>query len=248
MKTVLMSLAFALSLSTAQAFERPFRIDEATDILKTYAVAWGVPGVNLDFEALDLLTEDELYKELDTDLVRNYVVDIPSNKILKVIEQESEMNTVRFSVGPVFFGNHYNVTLSDLAVEANGYDDALAVVEEYKWTSDLSSILLISRSNNQVKSLDINPKEMMDDLRSKVNKMISKKDLTLIEERAETFSTEVKEEKKGQDYIRYNEMRLSYDVPKSDKGTISLLLKVKIKYVNGKLVPQILSLKKELFR
>lgn len=244
MKTVLMSLAFALSLSTAQAFERPFRIDQNTDIVKTYAIGWGVPGTNLDFEALDLLSEDELFKVLDTDLVRNYVVDIPSNKILKVIdEEENEMSSVRFSVGSVYYGNHYNVALSRLAIEGSGYEDALAVVQEYKWTNNLSYILLVNRENNQVKSLEINPSEVMNDLRNKISKMLSKKELELLEERVETFYTEVKETKNGE---KYNKMRLTYELPKSEKSVISLVLKVKIKYVNSKLVPQVLSLKKEI--
>lgn len=244
MKTVLMSLAFVLSLSTAQAFERPFRIDQNTDIVKTYAIGWGVPGTNLDFEVLDLLSEDDLYKVLDTDLVRNYVVDIPSNKILKVIDdQENEMSSVRFSVGSINYGNHYNVALANLAIEGSGYEDALAVVQEYKWTNNLSYILLVNRDNNYVKSLEINPSEMMNDLRNKVSKMLSKKELALLEERVETLYTEVKATKNGE---KYNEMRLTYDLPKSDEKMISLVLKVKIKYVNGKLVPQVLSLKKEI--
>lgn len=242
MKSLLIGLVLVLA-SEAYAFERPFRIDRYYPTVSGYAVAWGVPGKNLDFERLDSLSEDEIEKELDFSSVRNYIVDIQNNQILTTIEND-EM--VVFNIAGIHFGNHYSISLDKLAIQNIGYDvDAIGVTENYKWSNNLSKILLVNTSKPMSESAEVDAAYTMNLLREKLKLSILASNMELFENGSENiYKIETKFIENVGDV---NVITLDYAFPKQDKNALEVIATVKMKYENGKVTPYILSVKQKQY-
>ncbi|WP_413587046.1 hypothetical protein [Bdellovibrio sp. HCB274] len=150
MKNLILFVAMSLISLNAFSAAREFRINgySAND---GYAIAWGIPGQLIDFEAVDQDEEKSaaLWQEMPS--MRNYLVDLQTNQILATINEEPDeliavtlggMSTNHFSVYTQTLGNYYKA----------GDDELVAVIEAHKWGTSLSSVFVVSRDTLQPKA------------------------------------------------------------------------------------------------
>lgn len=239
MKSLLIGLAFALTSQASFATARAFRIDNNKTTVNGYAIAWGIPGVNTDFEKLDALTDEEILKELDTSSVVNYIVDIEKNKIITTIDYN---DMVDFRIGTMGFGNHYSLWLSKLAVTGVDYEtDVIAMTESFKWNSSITKIILNNSRDISSKHTEIDGGLVMHELIEKVKKSILPANLHLFEDGSENItSVETKRLDSGEEV---NVFKFSYEIPKGDDGLLEVETTVRLKYENGKMTPYVLAIK-----
>ena len=244
MKALLIGFALTLVSQASIAFERPFRIDRYENNSHGYAVAWGIPGTSLNFEKLDTLSDLEIEKVLDFSSIRNYVVDLQTNEILTTIENG---DMVIFNIGNIHYGNHYNLSIDKLAIQGTGYGiDSLAVIESYKWFNTIPKILLIDTNAVKLKTVEINAAETIKLLKDKLKQAILPINMDLYENGAENF-TKIETiflENNGE----VNVISLDYEFPKQDKSALQVIVTVKLKYSNGKIIPYILGVKQNQYQ
>jgi hypothetical protein len=239
MKSLIIGLALALTSQVSHATERAFRVDSDHPVVSGYAIAWGIPGVNIDFEKLDPLSYEEIEKLLDISSVVNYVVDIEKNKILTTIDND-EM--VDFRIGDTDFGNHYSLWLSKLAVQGVDYEtDVISMTESYKWTSSITKIILNNPRDLNTQHIELDGGLIMKALYDKVKKSILPANMYLYENGAETISNvETKRLASGEEV---NVFSFSYEIPKGDEGLLDVVVTTRLKYENGKMTPYVLNVK-----
>nr|BDT29704.1 hypothetical protein BHI3_31700 [Bacteriovorax sp. HI3] len=248
MRNLVIGLVLLFTAQTSFASERAFRIDRFFPVVNGYAVAWGVPGQNLDFEWLDTLTYDQIDQHLDISSVRNFVVDIESNKILTVVgaNDEERDEFVVFNVGDTHFGNHYNLSLDKLAIQNLGYDtDAIVLTENFKWSNYVSKILLINRETKDLKTVELKGDETMEVLRKKLRESILPKNIKLFDDASENVT--FNETKFLENVGDVNVITFDYSYPKSMENALEVVATVKMKYENGKVIPYILSVKQKQY-
>ncbi len=243
MKKACLVLLVLFSINTLMASERFFRVDKTAAITNGYAIAWGVPGKKLDFERLDTLSIDELEKELNFSDIRNFVVDLQTNKILTTIQNE---DMVEFTLGDSHYGNHYHLSLSKLSILDQGYEmESLAVVENNKWTSSLSNILLINTSNNKLETTQFDGFELQKQILEKLKLSILDKNIRLFEEGAVYFMENETEYVENVGYV--NKIKFDFSIPKSDENSLEVKVAVKLKIIDGKLTPFILKVEQRQY-
>lgn len=233
-----------LSLATlANASVREFRVNNTTDSKMGYAIAWGVPGLSFDFEKLDLGTEDEINNFVETQNITNYVVDLKTNTILSHIKNDLK----EFSIGTINYGNHFSLSLERLTIEgltAVSYQiDAVAVVENYKWSNNLSSILLVDHSQLTLKVTELDGTTIENDIKAQIKNKISQSNQKIFNEGATTLTSI--ESVIINNYDEINKMNYTIEIPKSDGKLLFLEVLVKLTYTNGKLTTKVVSFKQK---
>ncbi|MBC7712258.1 MAG: hypothetical protein H7177_02905 [Rhizobacter sp.] len=153
MKKLAVIIALVLSTTALMASEREFRINKGSVAENGYAIAWGVPGKKVDFEALDKSSEEEISKFLESSTIVNYLVDLETNKILSTLDSEE----AEYSIAGQRYGNHFHIGLEKLEIDGIGYDlDAVAIIENWKWSNSITDLIIINKENNDVNiSLDM---------------------------------------------------------------------------------------------
>jgi hypothetical protein len=241
MKNLLIGLTLILTVQVSNAFERPFRVDRGFSTQKGFAIAWGIPGKNLDFEKLDSLSEGELEKNLDIDSVRNFIVDLQTNEILTIIENED--GYVTFTVGDLHYGNHYGLSLDQISVSNLSYGvEAIVVTAGYKWSSEVLKVLLVDTNEHKIKTVELDAAPMMNTLREKLKKSILPKNMDLFETGAENLYSIEQRPSPNDGYL--NVITLDYAHPKQE-DSLEVVATVKIKYENETLVPYILDVEQK---
>lgn len=212
MRNLVIGLVLLFTTQTSFAFERAFRVDRLFPVVNGYATAWGVPEQNLDFEWLDTLTYDEVKEQLDISSVRNFVVDLETNKILTTVESNDDFAV--FNIGDVHFGNHYSLSLNKLAIQNTSFDtDFLVLTENYKWSNFVSKILLVNRETRDLKTVELDSQWTMDLLKKKLKESILPKNMPLFEEGSENIT--FNETKYLENVGEVNVITLDYSYPKS---------------------------------
>ena len=87
------SLVLLLSLIASPSFarERAFRVVGNTAIRNGFALAWGMKGQNLDFEALDRLPDPRKFFEDNYDKLANFLVDLENETILDTVMDPAQV-------------------------------------------------------------------------------------------------------------------------------------------------------------
>lgn len=240
-RNIILTLLF-IQTSLLFASERAFRVERYYPTVSGIAVAWGIPGVNLDFEELDRLGFEEAQKQIDINAVRNYVVDIETNKILDIVQSEDDADFVSFNLGDYHIGNHYSLSLEKLSIQNLNYNvEAIVLVEGYKWSSNFSKLYLIDRNTPVVSTTILNGTELMNKLNQKLKLSITKSNMDLFENGAMNIHTieRTYKEKIGD----VNIITLDYSFPKSEENSLEVKVVVKFKYENGVVNPYIISVK-----
>lgn len=243
MKSIITLVILLLSTSIF-AGERAFRVERYYDTANGLAVAWGIPGQNLDFEKLDKMSMEEIEATIDLSKVKNFIVDLETNQIIDTIENE---DFVSFNIGGMHFGNHYSVSLDKMRVENfPGSYDMTAVIENYKWSNSVTKIIAVeSLDQNQIKTTIIDASETFETLHNKLKESILEKNLDLFENGA--FNINNMETKFIENVGEVTELSLDYCFPKSDKNALEVIAQVKFKYVQGKIIPFIYSVKQKQY-
>lgn len=243
MKKFLIVLAIALSSQISLAAERSFRIDRYYPTVDGYAIAWGIPGMSIDFEKLDQLSSDEIENTIDIGAIRNFIVDMQTNQILTTLINDDAM--VVFNVGDVHYGNHYSVGIEKLAILNVKYDvDTIAVIENYKWFNELSKILLVDRSGPVVKTVELDGNKTMEVMRRKLELSILPSNMELFKKGAENIN-EVKTDFQNGEQV--NIISFDYSFPKQDRNALQVTATVKMKYENGVVTPYILKVEQSQY-
>ncbi len=236
-KLVLASLV-VLSSMNAMAAARDFRINRDAIASGGYAVAWGIPGEKIDFESFEA-DEKQVNEFIDskTDKVRNYLVDLESEKILLDIT-DSDDGMVDFRLGNYHVGNHYNISVQRLEIASlPGYNsEAIAVIENNKWANYLSHVVIVDRDQNQ--KVVLNATDLDVKIKAEITKKLSKKEKDMYEAGAVNISLQSTFlEKVGV----VNVVSLDSDIPKSDKPGIEIKAYVTLAYKNGSIEVKVLS-------
>lgn len=242
MKKLIIGAALVLTSLSSFATERAFRIDSTASVVNGLAIAWGIPGVNLDFEKLDALPYEEVEKQVDLNAVRNFIVDIKTNKIISTMGDD-EM--VDFSIAGVSWGNHYSLTLESLAIDNLDPEyRAVVLVQNFKWSNYVSNIYIVNAYSSTTEVKEFDAGYTMDTLRSKLRLSILPKHLNVYDDGAENIYSFKNEYTNAG---KVNVIELDYSFPKEDKPGLEVKATVKMKIENGKVVPYILDVKQKLY-
>lgn len=231
-----------LVMASANASERQFRIDHNKSVKHGYAIAWGIPGQLIDFEKLDQSSDEEIVNFINTADVSNYLVDIETNSILKVVTSED----VDYNLGGYHIGNHFGLNVDYLAVGGlcNSCDAAI-IIQEGKWANGILSLEIMERKKETriIKSFDDFAVEAL--LKSELRKKIKgKKALELFDKAASTMtSIETGIYDKG---VEVNKISLNFSIPKSDDPGLDVEALVKLSLVNSKLEITVLSVRQKI--
>ena len=244
MKKLLIGLSLILATQMTSAAERPFRIDRDASTVNGYAIAWGIPGKSFDFEKLDTMTDEEIEKIIDLDSVKNYVVDIQTNQIITILSGEYDMAV--FHIGNIYYGNHFGLGLNNLAVEnLENNQNVTTVTEFYKWSSAVSKILVIDSTDPILKTQELDASDTMDVLKNKLRLSILKKNMDLFDTAAENIY-DIKT-KFVENVGNVNVFTFDYAHPKQDTNALEVIVTVKMKMENGKIVPYVLDVKQRQY-
>ncbi len=148
MKSLILFMAMSLISLNAFSAAREFRVNgySAND---GYAIAWGVPGKLIDFEEVEKDEEkvSDLWNQVSS--MRNYLVDLQTNKILATMREEPD-ELVAISLGGMVT-NYYSIALQSLGDyhKKNCECEIVGALETFKWGSSLSSVFVISKKDLQ---------------------------------------------------------------------------------------------------
>lgn len=237
MKNIILLLAYLMTFNFSQAAERAFRVERYYPTVDGYAIAWGIPGQKLDFEKLDKLSIDEVEKELDYSSVRNFIIDLETNQIIDTIENE---DFVMFNIAGMHFGNHYSLSIDKLWIENKpSYSDTILITENFKWSNHPSKILLIDRSDkNELNTVTIDAVETFQLLHQKLKASILPQNMDLFENAASNLNkVEIKFIENVGEVMEFS---FDYAYPKSEENSLEVVVQVRLKYDQGKIIPHIL--------
>jgi hypothetical protein len=191
-KLVLSIIAFAL-MSQAHADPRAFRVISGTE--GDYALAWGVKGKKIDFEALDANeTMRENFLAHDASNAQNYLVDLATNKVLTTLSDDD---------GPVYVGIHarplasqFYVDISDISefdleklnIGEPGLLSGIMQHNSYRHGSLLANIILIeggTNENGHSKKVIAQCKDCQDQIEKQMNSHLTEKISGALEELTE---------------------------------------------------------------
>lgn len=216
--------------------ERDFRIDQDASIYRGYAIAWGIPGRPLDFEKLDNMSDEEILKFIDKEEVRNFIVRIKDNKILATLDSDM----VDYHLGNYHVGNHFTLELSSLVIAGvTSSMDQLVVISNYKWSSELSKIMILDRYNPG-KVAQYSTDEMNDEILMQMRTLIKRENMSLFDNGEINIGDieSVVVNNKEVNKISYN-----FAIPKSEGKTLDIVATIKLSLVNGKIVPKVILIK-----
>ncbi|WP_142694599.1 hypothetical protein [Bdellovibrio sp. NC01] len=234
-KYVLASLVFLSGLN-AFAGAREFRINRGSISPDGYAIAWGIPGQQLDFEALEATEEStEKFINENIDKVHNYVVDLETNKILLDLGN-GDGEFVEFSLGGTHIGNHYHIDVKPMYIEGEGWNsDAVAIIENTKWANNLSHTLIVNRESGVKVTLDA---KINDQLIAAIRAKLSKAQ----QEKFDKGAVNMTIEETSLDKVgNVNLVTLESYIPKSEEDGIVVKAYVKLVLKAGKIEIQALS-------
>lgn len=243
MKNFLIGLMLLSATQISQAFERPFRIDHTSETVKGYSIAWGIPGKKLDFEYLDTLSDYEIEKHLDISSVKNFLVDVQTNSIIKTLTTYDE--NVSFFVGEINYGNHFRFSVHEIAIQNVEYQDVMAVIEQHKWSSSLTKFFILDRRSDGIKAIEVDAKATNEMLSKKLRQSILPANLDLFDTGAENVSIDAT---KFLDSVgQVNVFTFTYEHPKSEDNILEVVVTAKLKYENGKVIPYVLNVKQRQY-
>ncbi|MGZ3787168.1 MAG: hypothetical protein ACXVLQ_01525 [Bacteriovorax sp.] len=242
MKSFFLLSSLILTMTSAMASEREFRIDHSKNVSNGYAIAWGIPNQLTDFEKLDQSSEEEIRKFIDTANVANFLVDIETNSILAKVDSEE----VDYTIGNYHIGNHFSLDVDSLSVDGTCSScESVAVIESQKWSSGIKSLEIVDRTTGVKIIKSLNDFKVDNLIKEEIGKKIKgKKALALFREGAPTltnierkFITKIGEVNK----ISYN-----FSIPKSDEAGLDVDALVKLSVVNEELKVEVLSIKQKV--
>lgn len=241
-KSLVALMAFAL-FTNSYAVERLFRVDRTSSIVDGYAVAWGIPNQVLDFEKIDALGYEEASKVVEFDRVKNFVVDLQTNAILFELDNA---DFAEFTIGDVRYGNHYRVSLESLAVDNLLYNvEVLGVVENYKWSSDFTKLLVVDRTEPVLKVKELNGLAFSKTIQNAIKKFIKKDNLEVFVNGSKNI--ESVEGEYTAEYGKISKITLDYSFPKSEENSLRVEAFVKLNYENGQVVPTVFFVTQEQY-
>lgn len=241
-KSILAFIAMAL-VSNSFALEREFRVDRTSSIVDGYAVAWGIPNVPLDFEKIDALGYDVASETVNFDKVENFVVDLQTNTILTNMNNSEFAD---FTVSDVRFGNHYRVSLETLGVDGLEYNvDALAVIENSKWSSNFSKLLIINRTQLTPFTKVIDGTLFSVSLTNAIKKSITEDNIELFVTGSMNIVSIEKEYIADEGLV--SKITLDFTFPRSEENSLKVEALVKLNFHNELILPRVISVTQEQY-
>ncbi len=238
MKKLLGVVVLSLLSSVSMAKEREFRIN-AGSVAGGVAVAWGIPGEKIDFEKIE--ESDEAVTDFVTarlSAIQNLIVDLETEKVLKVFTNEGDGEFVDFRLGGLRYGNHYSMSLAEVTVIKNSGTTAIAMIQNFKWSNHISALYMIDRQNG----VKISKEELgaHQKIMTAIKAKLTKRQLKLIDVREETVSiTSDFSQKNG--YV--NKVSITAEIPKSEEAAYGIEANVKLSYENETLAVDVASVK-----
>lgn len=149
------TLALVLFSFAAHAAPELYKVE--TQLENDYAVAWGIPGEQIDFEELakDTIKAQEFLDQRE-ESTANYLVDLRSRKIVMTISQPAYV--AHFNEEAYLHHNHQYWSFSNVKVNfdsAHKRKDLTAFVTASggKWEDRIGSVIVVERENGVSREL-----------------------------------------------------------------------------------------------
>lgn len=215
---------------------KEFRINKGTQTKDGYAVAWGIPGIKLDFEYLDKLPENEKYKFLENNNLKNFIVDVHNHKIITTIIDEE---LVKGSLEDYNFGAYFSMHLEQ--VEINGIDKkGLLVFSNYKHGNSISKFILLNANDPIV----IEGELIKTQLRDQIEDLLTPNNRDFFRNSTETI-TEIRSKYLNGKFSKYNYIHFSYAIPHGNGDGLEVVAKTSFTFKNNKIEVKVHSITQE---
>lgn len=235
-----------LSAFVVNAVVKKLSVKPATlksfEVLKGYgpsslALAWGIPGQKINFEIFSDMSRDEVLDYVYDHHMKNFLVDTMDNEIIMELDYDPVLFNFEDNVAG---GNHFYLETKELLI--SGLANCIfntSVIENWKWSSKIATIVLVDRCNGS-KNIILDPSDLNADIQSQMLAFIDAENLPVFKGGAMDVNVMDSTLFKGE---RVNRFHYSYQIPKSmDDKTLSIEVSIKLKYVDGKIKAQVLSL------
>jgi len=249
--------------SAPEGGERLFRVNRNSISEGGYAIGWGVKGQKVDFEALDHKTPEEITDFENKSKIINYVVEIENNIILSEIESDDMLD---YRIAGHRHGNHYSATTEKISINNLDYDkEAFAVVQNYKWSNEISNLFIMSRGDEGPSILlnldkgkfdEMLKTAILKDLKKKDQIDLFKKGSTSIinfeevyfatKERANAIAITRDPLMTGKVMIRATKFTMETEIPKSDGALLTIQAIVDIEATGNGIALNVLSIDSKL--
>lgn len=244
MKVLLFVFAMLLSTTSLLASEREFRINKESEVRNGYAIAWGVKGSRTDFEELDKKSETDIEKFIETSHIVNYVIDLETNSIITEVQSKG----VVFSIANRHYGMHFYLDMKSLNVEGlEDYDEALVLVENWKWSNSLKNLIIVNRKTEVKTVFNLGDDKFDAILKTEISKALKKKEELEFFKKGATEIGKFEElyiEKVG----RVTKINLWTEIPKLGEPGLSIDVVIQVKLENNQITIKIISLTSKILQ
>jgi hypothetical protein len=230
-----------ISSSTLFAAEREFRINKNSATKNGYAIGWGIPGEKIDFEALDIKSDDEIQQFIATSNIVNYVVDLQTDSILYTIKSEG----LDFTIGNIHVGNYFGLSLAPIFFDNLDFEqEAIALIENWKWDNSMTNLFIFDRAQGIKTILNLNDGQFDKLIKVEIAKNLKIPELDIFTNGA-TVMTEVKSDVLNNiGYVSIFSLYSSY--PKTDGPGLDLEATLQFTLVNQTVSAKVISIKSKI--
>ncbi|MDD4972764.1 MAG: hypothetical protein PHY93_00355 [Bacteriovorax sp.] len=234
-------LIFALSTSTLFATEREFRINKNSATKNGYAIGWGIPGEKLDFEALDMKTDDEIQQFITTSNVVNYLIDLHTDSILYIIKSQG----LDYTIGNIHVGNFFALSLAPILFDNLDFEqEAVALIENWKWDNQITNLFIFDRSQGIKTILNLNEGQFDKLVKTEIAKNLKDPELDLFTNGA-TVMTQIKGDVLN-NAGNVSIFSLNSSTPKTDGPELDLEATIQFTLENESVLVKLISLKSKI--
>lgn len=235
MKTIILCLVLSLVSLSVFAKEREFRVNKNIPTANGYAIAWGIPGVLVDFEKIDEMTSEEFAASYNVESFKNFLVDLERNTIVHTLDLKDFPAALTLSADKYSYGSYLALKSINLNDNNSNYEVLVTSALQRWHTEELEFIIL---KNGKVEQI-LKASDVIRGVERQLKKRIGIEAHGYIELGARVVILGNTVSVDGQGLL--NAIKLTYHFPYSDESTLILDTLVKFEYKNGKLLTKLVS-------
>jgi hypothetical protein len=163
MKRLVLSALVLLMSASAFAGQRAFRIQGSMGTAGSLALAYGIQGKSIDFEAAeaDKKKSEETLNEL-FEKGSMFLVNMDRDQVIENLTASGDaLGNITGVFGDSGMGNHFHMSLNRVLVE-NAYGDAASIYYGYKWFGGIGDIVLMNDAGTKIIARAKNVQETLD--------------------------------------------------------------------------------------